>query len=470
MSSEIVAVNGTTVRALSPIQEDHHESSSPVTDGLSVSTASSNFPEDIELPQSADSETDKDILTSPQLPIVMFHADSDTTVKVKVDGQPTQYAVSAAALATASPVWRKTLYGIDATDRTANGELTLDIEGDPKALETIFRIVHYDFGKVPTNPDLEDIYQIAMVTSRYHTTHLTMPWVHKWMDKIIDHATHALCHETCHLALWVAWEFGNPKLFCDMADALIVGSKLHNGKLVNIAGKPLEDMILPVGLLDIITTTRTDTIAKILAIIEEPIGQITGKTVPCTTTDVKPYCKVGHHVRECETLMLGAALQALIFAGIYPVPEVSKFEGSIKELKDLLESLKFIPYIGRDHVPHRAHDHCNLRFKANIETVLKQMDVPLTNEYLDHMASQCEFTGLDKADEIAEYRKQVSNQIDADVVTTDSSTTEPEVSIKEEGCDDGNHSNGGSDNDESSASDVTAKEEDVDFKEEVTTP
>jgi hypothetical protein len=77
-------------------------------------------------------------------------------------------------------------------------------------------------------------------------------------------------------------------------------------------------------------------------------------------------------------MMLGSVIPALTRAGLFPVPEAEGFTDSIKNLKDKLDNVKIIPYIGKEWMPHMSHENCDLGFSQSVMTCLKEMTVPLS--------------------------------------------------------------------------------------------
>jgi hypothetical protein len=70
-------------------------------------------------------------------------------------------------------------------------------------------------------------------------------------------------------------------------------------------------------------------------------------------------------------------MSALMKADLFPIPEPEKYTGSIHGLKEILDSIKTIPYVGKEWMPHLSHDGCNLGLSQSISVCLKQMEVPL---------------------------------------------------------------------------------------------
>ncbi|CAJ2504670.1 Uu.00g120640.m01.CDS01 [Anthostomella pinea] len=395
----------TPTRALTPIQEQD------TTDTESSQAKSS---------KAASPDPDAAVAT------INFHLDSDMGVVVQMPGGKTTYKVSSCSIANASPVWRAMLYGEDTRVQPDTDDVTIELDGDAQAIDVLFRIVHYDFAMVPTEPTLDQLFEISRVTSQYKCVSLTYPWANKWLSQLSNYHGAADCYANCHKVAWIAWEFGDAELFHHMVDALIASCKMGaDGKLVNISGALLEQMALPAGMLDIVTSMRTETITKILAGVNAPLQQISSGQ---GETGVM-YCKVRKDPRECEAMMLGSAIPALLRAHLYPVPDASAFTESILELKDKLHAIKTLPYVGRDWKPHTSHDHCNLGFRDTVDKCLKEMPRSLGDDYLLNLSKQAKLSGVDNHNYLDDYklrasRKSISESKFKDSVSKDSPKTD----------------------------------------------
>ncbi|KAI1741510.1 hypothetical protein F4680DRAFT_464532 [Xylaria scruposa] len=345
--------------------------------------------------------------TASEISATSFHRDADLEVVIpKSNGEHTIYSVCASALACASPTWRTMLYRHAEFARVNNKQdqsRTMKLTGDPEAIGVLFRIIHYDFKHVPKEPTLDQMFELAKSACQYKCTHILYPWARQWVASLTNFVAEVDCYVECHKALYVAWTFGELKLYRETVDALIVSAKIDgNGKIVNIAGKPLEDMLMPHDLLEVIIETRASTVAKILDAVKAPIEVLSSGEQNQHDT----YCKVGKDSQACEIMMLGSAIPALTKAGLFPVPEPEKFTGSIETLKNSLDSVKTIPYIGKEWMPHMSHEGCNLGFRESITTCLKEMMVPLGAGIMGWLSDQADTCGIRATRELEEWRQR----------------------------------------------------------------
>ncbi|KAI1757866.1 hypothetical protein F4782DRAFT_544279 [Xylaria castorea] len=348
--------------------------------------------------------------TVSESPATTFHPDTDLEVIIPMpDGDHTTYMVCASALACASPIWRTMLYHDAACARGANDATkqdqsqTMKLTGDPEAIGVLFRIIHYDFRHVPKEPTLDQLFELGKSACQYKCTHILYSWAGQWSASLTNFVAEVDCYSECHKALYVAWTFGDLKLYRETVDALIVSAKIdRNGKIVNISGQPLEDMLMPHDLLEVIIETRASTIAKILDAVKVPIEVLSSREQNQRCT----YCKVGKDSQACEIMMLGSVIPALTKAGLFPVPEPEKFTGSIETLKNSLDKVKTIPYVGREWMPHMSHEHCNLGFRESVMACLKEMMVPLSAGIMGWMSDQADICGIRATRELEEWRQR----------------------------------------------------------------
>ncbi|KAI0430553.1 hypothetical protein F5Y09DRAFT_355949 [Xylaria sp. FL1042] len=350
--------------------------------------------------------------------VTRFHRDADLQVFVKTPhGDSAIYMVCGSAVACASVVWRSMLYYHDPTyahDANKRDQTqTMSLDGDPGAIGLIFRIIHYDFSYVPKEPTLEQLFELGKSACQYRCTHILYPWAEQWTSRMSNFVADDNCYAECHKALYVAWTFGELKLLRDMVDALIVSSEIDvNGKIVNIRGQPLEEMLMPRELLDIIVKTRASTISNILDTISKPIRDLSQGEHSQRIT----YCKVGKDSQACEVMMLGSVIPHLTQAGLFPIPEHEKFTGSVEYLKNQLENIKTIPYVGKEWMPHMSHEGCNLGFRESVMACLKSMAVPLGSSIMTWMSDQAKTCGIEPTRELEEWQltsKDVSPELPA---------------------------------------------------------
>ncbi|KAK8078713.1 hypothetical protein PG994_002520 [Apiospora phragmitis] len=313
--------------------------------------------EALPLPESPEASDNNGVVNKDAL--VVFHDASDITLSVNGSSGVTEYKVCSMNLATASDVLRAVIFGKDGQKSVADGNVTLDIgEVDPNALNILLRIAHFDFAKVPRELSLDDLCAVTALTSKYNCTGLVMPWAPNWLGPLADLQNDESCVVFNHKAANIAWELGNAKLLRQMVKNMTASAKLDSdGDLVHATGTKLKDLVLPAGILEEITTIRSETLAKILSSIQEAFDNVTGHT------GAVKYCKTGIDSDKCETMMLGSSVSQLLMAGLFPIPQ--------------------------------AADGCNLRFKESAQAAIKGMTDPLKEAHVEHLKKQSAVSGVD---------------------------------------------------------------------------
>ena len=105
------------------------------------------------------------------------------------------------------------------------------------------------------------------------------------------------------------------------------------------------------------------------------------------------FCQRGKSETECETMMLGSAIPALAKNGLYPVPQVADYTKSISQLQDTINSINFIPYVGKEWMPHLDHGYCSLGFRDAARRYLEEMPIPFDHSITEHLKKQADLSG-----------------------------------------------------------------------------
>ncbi|KAF2136594.1 uncharacterized protein K452DRAFT_193178, partial [Aplosporella prunicola CBS 121167] len=90
-------------------------------------------------------------------------------------------------------------------------------------LTVFLNIVHFRFGKVPNELDLDSLLALSVLTDRYLATACVQPWIENWMQKL----EHLAEKDDCYEWLWIAWEYGNKKVFERLARRLVLDLTLN---------------------------------------------------------------------------------------------------------------------------------------------------------------------------------------------------------------------------------------------------
>ncbi|KAI1432534.1 hypothetical protein GGR50DRAFT_696954 [Xylaria sp. CBS 124048] len=271
------------------------------------------------------------------------------------------YLVCASTLSCVSRIWGPVICpDSEAREETKQNQVTsLELDGNAKAIGIIFRTIHYDF-----------IYRWSPTSMNVLIFYYTLGLISIWTSRLKNIATQDDYVSESHRALYVGWVFGSLHVYREAVDTLIVTSRMNtNGKIVNICGQPLEDMMMPPYILDKITEIRGTIVAQILSTIKAPIDALSSGD-----QNQDRFCgKYGRDSEACETMMLGSAVcaltKALTKAGLFPIPDPEVFTGSIEDLREKLENIKTIPFVGR-RTHQRSHENCNLGFQESARVCL----------------------------------------------------------------------------------------------------
>lgn len=146
--------------------------------------------------------------TASECPNVAFHPDADLEVIIPTpNDNPTTYMVCASALACASTIWRTMIYHDAAYIRSANDDTKQDrsqamkLSGHPEAIGLLFQIIHYDFKHVPTEPTLNELFELCKSACQYKCAHILYPWAGQWSASLSNFVAEVDCYAECHKAL-----------------------------------------------------------------------------------------------------------------------------------------------------------------------------------------------------------------------------------------------------------------------------
>ncbi|KAI0969669.1 hypothetical protein F4678DRAFT_480846 [Xylaria arbuscula] len=280
------------------------------------------------------------------------------------------FTVCSKALARASPFWDKLLYGVfregkRRSTQDDNSEWTIDLpEDDPEAMEVLLNIIHGRFDAVPKyhkNSAIPDIYEISVITDKYHMTHMIRPWARKWARSAlysIKFNPKEWQWTNVHKRLWISWELGDRAAFEKNAKRLLWESSDQFDLRDDSILKPPE-------IYEIIERTRLETLKALLDPFREIIQ---GLTLNPTTT-----CK------EKATLTFRRGL-------IWPIPEPEEVSDSLTAVKRTLRGVKIAGNSGT------CSDTRALRDK--VRKVVRNMPSLLTERHIRHLESRAKKSGI----------------------------------------------------------------------------
>ncbi|KAF5239239.1 hypothetical protein FANTH_10041 [Fusarium anthophilum] len=236
---------------------------------------------------------------------------------------PVTFTVCARALARASPVFERMLFGMLMESKINSGEdWVVELPEDkPKALSIFLHISHGQFDQVPRALSIDDLYDLTVLSNYYDGTHMLEPWVGRWMSLVEDDAKSS--KESMAKSLGIAWEFGRKDSFCRIARQMLMESDGSEDPQLRM----LPDII------ERISANRLMTIQALLDITRKLINDL-------LVVDEKPrWCRhaewMGPH--RCESMILGSITFCLARGGLWPLPQAEDVMDSIVGLRLLVE-------------------------------------------------------------------------------------------------------------------------------------
>ncbi|KAL0935871.1 nuclear pore protein [Colletotrichum truncatum] len=262
---------------------------------------------------------------------VSYHEDADLHVKVREsNGTPAVYSVRSAALSTASRVFRDLLAG----DNTSS-VIDLQSPADTAAgLDVLFSIAHFKFHQLPTRPNVDLLYDLALAADKYAATHLLVPFMKEWVVALNRHVLMAGARNDEDKTLVLSWVFGEARWFSRVLAKAAYKSRVGaDGALVDSNGRPWRDQPISDEVINMLTATRAEAVDKIVKAVSNPVHRLLNPS--CYPGEEIRYCHAGTDdgtAEDCEQLLLGSAIMGLTKAKLWPPPEPARVKVSAVEL------------------------------------------------------------------------------------------------------------------------------------------
>ena len=147
----------------------------------------------------------------------------DVILRLQIGGTdtPANLLVSSKVLSLASPVFA-TLLGPKFLEgnyiRRGDSPIIELHDDDPAAIALVCNILHYRYDSVPTQPEAEQLGQIAILCDKYDCSKPLQPWSEKWLNG----SRGAQFSDLGHLLL-AAYKLDDPVHFADFSAQLIKG-------------------------------------------------------------------------------------------------------------------------------------------------------------------------------------------------------------------------------------------------------
>ncbi|OIW30062.1 hypothetical protein CONLIGDRAFT_669810 [Coniochaeta ligniaria NRRL 30616] len=175
--------------------------------------------------------------------IIIFDPDGDLELQVKCKDDfhgHVSWRVCSKALARASPIFKRMLYGSFAESKPAAGKWVVTLnERDYHSLDIVMNIIHGNYHRVPKDLfdcrclcgglfEYDHLYYIARVVDKYDMVHILRPWADVWIRGSTDsiesiHKTAVKKRERGDGQLtWIAWVLGDEVLLNHMLDVIFL--------------------------------------------------------------------------------------------------------------------------------------------------------------------------------------------------------------------------------------------------------
>ncbi|KAI0377355.1 hypothetical protein F5Y04DRAFT_264440 [Hypomontagnella monticulosa] len=339
-------------------------------------------------------------VTNPSKVIIDPDGDLHLTVG---ESNPVTFLVCSKALARASLVWKKLLYGGFAEsvqpDRASGEEWIVKLpEDDPKAIEILLDIIHCRFDRVPTSVALKpapavdralkwsDLYQLTVLTDKYDLTRSLEPWVGRWLKTVPPSGLKA------DLFAWITWELGDQPLFEVMVMNLILLCPINPGGGLQFGTTKLfSNTLEPPGLSGFVESYRLEAIKKVL----QPFVDVVTELLQRKEDEAKRLCNFqglpfGPGKADCEITMLGVMIQSLSRVDLWPIPKPEEVTMSLNQLISILRRVDM-----RSRLP--GHQCCALpNMGLALNNVPQSIKPQLTGFYQQHLKTQASKSGLDR--------------------------------------------------------------------------
>lgn len=276
----------------------------------------------------------------------------DLTLKVGLSESSKKFVVCSRTLSRISPVFERMLYGSFAESRpghAASWSVELpDVNPLPFALLTY--VSHGEFGSIPKTLNVDELFELIILTHHYDCTRILAPWAERWLSNIREPASSNELE--MYKVLFISQELGDKRTFEITAGRLVLEScpTLDRERLNKHLGGHLHAII------NRIDSIRENTIVEMLALFRDLSSIL-------VVVDEQPrWCKYASYrgPHRCESMILGSVVFCLTRANLWPVPEAQDVEESVMALYRLLASV-VVHDIGMGERRGDDHAKCNPR-------------------------------------------------------------------------------------------------------------
>lgn len=186
--------------------------------------------------------------------LMVFDSDSDLRIEVGDETRKVSCDVESKALARASPVFKRMLFGTWAEAKPSTGApwVVRLPEDDINAMAILFNIIHTRLHKVPkilpktlselVGPsaycnfdaavETDVLYLIATTADKYDLIYILDPWAKFWVERIKNKTRWNMKlwqNSWCPELLWATWLLGNRDLLYSQLNKVVLSASLTGG-------------------------------------------------------------------------------------------------------------------------------------------------------------------------------------------------------------------------------------------------
>ncbi|KAI0146792.1 hypothetical protein BJ166DRAFT_629301 [Pestalotiopsis sp. NC0098] len=242
----------------------------------------------------------------------------DLTLRIGPDGEAEDYIVDPRALARASPVFERMLYGDFAEGNQSAGEAiggwTVRLPDDnPWTMGRFLSTMHGKYDESLGVLSIDEIYDLILVAHYYDAIKLLQPWAGAWLDHVKSLTEDV--HAPPLKMLWIAWELGSVPLVHEICRCIVL--EFDAADFANALGD--ANVQTPPGVLEHLKSAREEILFSLLQPLRDLVDQL-------LVVDESPrWCRhavwMGPH--RCESIILGSLVFSLSRAQLWPLPEIA---------------------------------------------------------------------------------------------------------------------------------------------------
>ncbi|KAK1535856.1 hypothetical protein CPAR01_09398 [Colletotrichum paranaense] len=339
------------------------------------------------------------------------------------------FVVCSRALARASPVFRAMLFSGFSESKPEGDTWIVKLPEDrPAPFFILLNIIHGCFSAVPQKLELDELYQLLVVTNKYDMLSVIFQWAPIWFE---PHKNLDAISEGNERLLWIAWELGEERTFEVKCRDFVLGSKVNpEGQIVDKIGVPLNtyDCYEARGIIDDITKARQDILNKLSSDFHAAIREgLKGRECKKERPKEQPeshyagYHGYGHPPTKtpalsatdwtaikdrCNDTALVEVMKAVERLGLgkFGVPQETRtrFLGNVNAIWYLIFSLR-----SKSQAVHKICSPLN-QIMDRFEGLMGDFKSPISDNNLKYMRNQAKKTAIggDRSEETEEPQKK----------------------------------------------------------------